>query len=346
MMNNLSLSTQEAIGRLLGRVMEARESKDNVPFVIGHFITNRCNCSCASCLWKNNDWKDVPLEEIKHFYAQAKEEGFVAAALTGGAPFLRPDLGEIVRFMKEEANLAVLLFGTGWHLRQRMDEVAPYIDAMVVSVDSAIPERHDEIRGLPGLFDRLVDGVKGMREKYPQVSLQLNTCVQKGITEEIDGLIALAESLDVRISFDVITEYRNGEGGSAFSETDMGLPQEEVQAICAKLLERKKAGAPIVNTSLYFDYFARGRPGYNCHLPKLVMFVDGRGNVEDCLNLDRPIGNIRDTPLKEIMARQRFAQLRRDAEGCSSCNSPTMVDCSHIWEKPELLMEEGGLALG
>jgi hypothetical protein len=31
-------------------------------------------------------------------------------------------------------------------------------------------------------------------------------------------------------------------------------------------------------------------------LPKLVMFVDGRGNAECCLNLARPIASIRTTP--------------------------------------------------
>ena len=76
------------------------------------------------------------------------------------------------------------------------------------------------------------------------------------------------------------------------------------------------------------------------------MFVDGRGNAEYCLNLDRPIGNIRETPLKEIMAMARFKQLRADAEACSSCNSPTMVDLSKFWENPALALEPGGIALG
>jgi hypothetical protein len=76
------------------------------------------------------------------------------------------------------------------------------------------------------------------------------------------------------------------------------------------------------------------------------MSVDGRGYVEDCLNLDRPIANIRETPLEEIMGLRRFRQLRRDAEGCSSCNSPTMVDLSLVWENPQLLFEGGGIAIG
>jgi hypothetical protein len=105
-------------------------------------------------------------------------------------------------------------------------------------------------------------------------------------------------------------------------------------------------GAPIVNSKMYFRYFMDGKPGYKSHFPKLIMQLDGRGHVEDCLNLDKPIGNIRNTPLQQIMALPRFRRLRKDAEACCSCNSPTMVDLSNAWENPLILLEEGGITAG
>ena len=225
-----------------------------------------------------------------------------------------------------------------------MDEVLPHIDMLSVSVDSAKAERHDELRGRKGLFERLVTGVRMAKERYHHVSIQLNCCVQKGIAEEIDALIALAKDLNVRISFDVITEARNSENGTA-AATDVGLPPEELKTVVATLLDRKKAGAPILNSERYFEYFVNGQPGYKCHLPKLAMYVDGKGFAEYCLNLDEPLGNLRTTPLKEVMADPRFKQLRVDCEQCSSCNSPTMVDLSHLWENPSLAFQSGGIAI-
>jgi MoaA/NifB/PqqE/SkfB family radical SAM enzyme len=338
-------SMEEAKAKVVARALEARQRADGRPFLIGHFITNRCPCKCASCLWLHNDWEDVPLEDLKRFYSEAREEGFIGTAITGGEPFIRKDLGQIVRFMKEEAGMHILLFNTGWYLKERMDEVLPYIDMMLLSLDSARPEKHDEIRGLRGIFDRLIEAVGLAKTRYPEISYQFNCCVQKGIADEIDDLVGITEDMGLRISFDVITEYRHGEGGRAFTRTDMGLPADELREVCAYILEKKRAGAPIVNSELYFEYFVDGRPGYRCHLPKLVMFVDGRGYVENCLNLDRPIANIRETPLKEIMALRSFEQLRRDAEECSSCYSPTMVDLSHVWENPRLVFESGGIAI-
>jgi MoaA/NifB/PqqE/SkfB family radical SAM enzyme len=346
-MRELSPALVERAGGLVNRAIQAKVQADGRPFIVGHLITQRCMCSCASCLWKRNDYEDVPTEEIKSFYAQAAELGFLATAFSGGEPFLREDLDQIVRFVKEEADMAILLFTTGWFLEERMDQVLPHIDMLMLSLDSARAERHDAIRGLPGLFDRLMAAVDRVNEKYPNLSKQFNVCVQKGIAEEVDDLIAIAREKGLQISFDVITEFRHGEGESHFVDTDMGLPLQELRGLCAHLLERKSEGAPILNSELYFKYFVDGMPGYSCHLPKLALcMVDGQGNVEDCLNLDRPIANIRDMPLARIMELPRFKQVRVDAESCCSCNSPTMIDLSHFWDNPQLIFQQGGIEIG
>lgn len=344
-MSNWTPNMEKALRKIAAKTIKSKLMDHGKPFILSHFVTHHCMCKCASCLWKNNDWGDVPLEDLKRFYLEAKAAGFIAVGITGGEPFLRKDLGELVKFIKEEAKMSILLINTGWFLKKRMDEVLPYIDMMIISLDSAKPERHDQIRGLPTLYQTLMDGLILAKQKYPHVSYQFNCCVQKGIGKEIDDLIALAEKMDVKISFDVITEARNGENDSKFTATSQGLPLPELIDICKHLALRKSEGAPIVNSQHYFQYFAEGRKGYTCHFPKVLMCVDGRGNVEDCLNLDRPIANIRNMPLTKIMTLPRFKQLRVDAEACSSCNSPTMVDISQVWQRPQIIFQREGIQL-
>jgi uncharacterized radical SAM superfamily Fe-S cluster-containing enzyme len=133
-------SMEEAKAKVVARALEARQRADGRPFLIGHFITNRCPCKCASCLWLHNDWEDVPLEDLKRFYSEAREEGFIGTAITGGEPFIRKDLGQIVRFMKEEAGMHILLFNTGWYLKERMDE--PRFSAAGEARRDPRPARH------------------------------------------------------------------------------------------------------------------------------------------------------------------------------------------------------------
>jgi MoaA/NifB/PqqE/SkfB family radical SAM enzyme len=339
----MSSQTRNAVIRIAARAFYSKLKNDGRPALIAHFITNRCMCHCPSCLWKHNDWEDVPLSDLQQFYLQARKQGFVATAFTGGEPFLRKDLGEIVRFVKHQAKMNVVVFTTGWFLERRMHEVLPHIDMLIVSVDSANGERHDEIRGKPGLFDRLVRGIERARAIYPKLPIRLNTCVQQGMVDEVDDLVLLAHKLGVRISFDVITEFRNGDEGARFTETQTGLPLPELQDVCRHLILMKRQDAPILNSERYFQYFVDGRPGYNCHHPKLCMSVDGRGFVENCLDLDHPIANIREKSLAEIMELPRFKQLRIDAERCSTCSSPTMIDMSHLWENPLIAFQGGGI---
>lgn len=336
---------QHTLRRLATRAVVRRIHGTGRPLVVAHFVTNRCNCSCRSCLWKHNDWNDVPLDDLKRFYTEARAEGFMAVAISGGEPLLRKDLGELVRFLKQDLGMAIVLFTTGWFVKARMDEVLPHIDLLMLSIDSARRERHDAIRGLPGLFDRLMEAIDLVAKRYPRLPVRLNACLQQGIAEEIDELLALTRQKNRRISFDVITDHRNGADGTSFTATSMGLPPDELRDVCRKLLDHKRQGAPIVNSERYFQYFIDGRPGYRCHFPKYAMSVDGRGFVEDCLDLDRPIANIRETPLHEIMELPRFKRLRRDAESCSSCSSPTMVDFSNVWRNPLSLFRAGGTSV-
>jgi len=342
MMNQQSIG--HTMGRIAGHAIGARQRNDGRPIFMAHFVTHRCMCKCESCLWHHDDWQDVPLEDLKSFYAQARDQGFVGVGISGGEPFMRKDLGELVRYAKQECEMALLMITTGWHLRIRMHEVLPHLDVLILSLDSAKAERHDAIRGVPGLFDRAVEGAKQAKAAYPDLAIHFNCCVQKDVAGEIDDLIALAERTGIGISFDVITPYRHGDGDSHFTETNRSLTVAELQEVAAKLVERKRQGSPIMNSESYFQYFADGAKGYRCHFPKLCMAVDGRGNVEDCLNLNQPIGNIRESPLAEIMERKRFIELRKACESCYSCNSPTMVDMSHVWEQPNLLLQPGGIA--
>jgi MoaA/NifB/PqqE/SkfB family radical SAM enzyme len=126
----------------------------------------------------------------------------------------------------------------------------------------------------------------------------------------------------------------------------MGMPLSELKGFCEYLIKKKNEGAPILNSERYFKYFLDGKPGYKCHLPKLAVCVDGRGYVEDCLDMKHPIGNVREMKLKDIMKLPQYKSLSARAEECCTCNSPTMIDLSNVWENPQILFEDGGIQIG
>ena len=74
-MRKMSPALAEHLGKVAKRALEAKAKNDGRPFVILHLITAHCMCKCASCLWKRNDWEDVPAADLKRFYREAKAEG-------------------------------------------------------------------------------------------------------------------------------------------------------------------------------------------------------------------------------------------------------------------------------
>ena len=85
--------------------------------------------------------------------------------ITGGEPFLRDDLVEIVRILDEHCDHPRIVISTNGFERRRIAHAAPGLlkigrnVGIAVSLDG-IGEKHDEIRGIPGGFDKVVETLK------------------------------------------------------------------------------------------------------------------------------------------------------------------------------------------
>ena len=111
-------------------------------------------------------------------------------------------------------------------------------------------------------------------------------------------------------------------------------------------MEAKRNGSHVLNSEMYLKHFIGGKKPYRCHAKKVIMYAFSNGDIEDCLQLDKPIANLRQLSLKEAMKLPRFKQFYQDTEKCDSCNSPTMIDCSYVWDDWGLLTRTGGISFG
>ena len=337
----------EQIARLM---VPAKKSKDmgGKPFNFHFSTTLRCNANCETCLWKNNKITgELTLEEIKRIYLEAKEEGFVMTILWGGEPTLRKDITDIIKFVKYEANFAFVGFvSNGFLLPKRIHEFGDDIDLVLLSLDSPVAEEQDRIRGIKGLYDRIMESVRIIKEEYPLISLQFSFSISKYNLHRVDEMIALADKLHVPVAFNVINTLRHYSTGTVDEKGDLSVTAEEISDAFSRILEAKRNGSRILNSEMYLKHFIGGKKKYRCHVKKVFMYVDSLGNIEDCLQLDKPIANLREMSVKEAMNLPRFKEFIKETEKCDTCNSPTMIDCSYIWEDFSLLTKSGGISFG
>ena len=100
-------------------IQEAQSAKQLLPSTFVLELTRRCNNRCGYCYnaWRAPELKyakedrgEMTTEEIKETILRLEEEAPVAVvALSGGEPTLRPDLPEIVQFIRSRGILAQIV---------------------------------------------------------------------------------------------------------------------------------------------------------------------------------------------------------------------------------------------
>ncbi|BCS93146.1 MAG: uncharacterized radical-SAM protein SSO2309 [Metallosphaera javensis (ex Sakai et al. 2022)] len=127
-------------------------------------------------------------------------------------------------------------------MKERAKSVSEYHDHLFVFVDG-IADVHDKIRGIPGSFERAIEGIKEAR-RY--LSILISFTLTKENTDQVKDVIELSRKLNVGISIQVEYDYTASE---KLSPDKMKL-YEALKLI----IELKKRGYPIV------DHWITSRP--------------------------------------------------------------------------------------
>ncbi len=128
-----------------------------------------CNLACDYCCVRSSpqaERRALGIERVRQLAAEAVDAGVSELILTGGEPFLLPDLDELVDACTSQLPTTLLTNGMlfkGARLERlrRMDRERLTLQ---ISLDSATPEIHDSHRGKRS-WDRAVDGIRIAHEE-------------------------------------------------------------------------------------------------------------------------------------------------------------------------------------
>lgn len=305
------------------------------PIYLIHALTARCNARCGFCAWNfYDDEGELNTDEIKQLYSAARAAGFMALTTWGGEPLVRRDVGEILEHA-HRVGLITNLVTNGVLLKRKLDQVVPWVDRVCISVDHA-SERHDEMRGIPGLFAKIIDATHAVRARDPSKKIVFNCTLQKGNIDRasIQGMADLMREMNVIGIFNALRLEAAADNADEIDIARYNPTQEELNSAFEQVRSLKTAGYPILNSFTHIDKMSDGPPVYRCHWPKFMLPVEANGDVVDCMHWGtRPLGNIRDTPFSEILASPRLRDLAgARGESCHRCVSLHRVEISEIWD--------------
>lgn len=128
-------------------------------------VTLNCNARCVMCnIWQNKIQNETTPDIYKKLPPSLLEIN-----ITGGEPFLRKDLPEIVKTMRKACPKARLLINTNGYLTGQIKKIFPKIlkedpqIAMRVSIDG-YGATHTKIRGLPQFFEKAIETLEYFKQ--------------------------------------------------------------------------------------------------------------------------------------------------------------------------------------
>lgn len=148
--------------------------KRGLPLQFIFFVTSRCNLRCRHCFyWRqlSEELKnELTLKEIEKFVKKSKLN-LLWLTLTGGEPFLRPDLPKIAELFCRNGEVINLSIPTNGQLEEEIFEATKEIlksctkTYVLVSVSLEGPEKiHDKIRNSKGSFSKAVGTFNKLKE--------------------------------------------------------------------------------------------------------------------------------------------------------------------------------------
>jgi MoaA/NifB/PqqE/SkfB family radical SAM enzyme len=145
----------------------------NFPESISLTITNHCNLRCRMCgQWSEEGYirrnteglsHELSLNEWKAVVDELSGHNIPMVLLRGGEPFMFPGVVELLEYIHEKG-MFILIDTNGTMLKQHAEDIVRIGNIhLTVSVDGS--ERvHDSVRGVPGSFQRIKDGLARLAE--------------------------------------------------------------------------------------------------------------------------------------------------------------------------------------
>ena len=177
-------------------IRRQRHDAGERPFIVIWESTRACPLACLHCRAEavpDRDPRELDTAAAKDLLRQVAAFGQPAPlfVITGGDPFQRPDLTELIAYGKEVGvRVAVSPSGTPTRTEERLRDLhAAGAVGLSLSLDGSTAELHDDFRGVPGVFLRTMDAWDAARALGMKV--QINTTVARHNLHDLPDIVRL-----------------------------------------------------------------------------------------------------------------------------------------------------------
>lgn len=325
------------------RLFKATEKCDP-PKSCSVVLSTACCLECRMCrMWKSEPDKDgLSFDECSRIVREAAnlmgpESEFI---LSGGEPLMVPFTFDLIKEAKK-SGLKTVMPTNGFLLgEENAKKIADSgLDEIFISLDSQKAATHDKMRGVDGVYERVQKGI-GLLSSLDNAPRINHLTIISGLN--LDDIEDHVETVHADARLNGIYFQSIAEPFFACLDTDWrkhpeysDLWPEDIDKVCRvidRLIELKKKNYiihnPIGQLELFKAYFRnpeKRSADKGCALGERVLNIDPTGNVSLCC-FTQPIGNVRDSSLKDLWYGKRASADRKWMKDCLR-NCHNTVNC-------------------
>lgn len=266
-------------------------------------LTYNCSEKCIHCYnpgaTRNDkevshraDREELKLDDYKRIIDELDEAGLVKVCLSGGDPFSKPHVWEIIDYLYQK-EIAFDIFTNGQSLIYDIDELAYYYPRLVgISIYSGIAKDHDAITRVPGSWEKSMTVARRLSELA--VPMNLKCCVIQPNLHSYYLVNDIARSLGAMPQFELnITDSVEGDQCAR----QLRLTEEQLQVVL------RDANVPM--------YIGKEAPNYGgqprlmddtpCGAGKTSFCITPDGVLQPCCAHPLALGSLREKSVNEIV---------------------------------------------
>jgi len=297
-----------------------------------HFMS-ACNLRCAHCYQEDYQNQNLSLETLMLIAKQisqalAKWNMLGRISLTGGEPFISPNLFPLMDYFESDENVKqfdILTNGTCIEA-EHIERLKGYkkLRQIQISLDGATAQTHEAVRG-SGTFEKSIRTIEDLRKNDIEVSVMF-TLMKQNMAEAVD-IINLAEIIGANaVTIERVTPC----GNSNISDI---LTKDEIRHVYEAITERANTVSenltvrrlrPLWINTKHLNLRDNANIGGFCPVGFTSLAILWDGTVLPCRRLNIPIGNVLTDGLFKIWYKSDVLWQIRDKSNlqgkCKDCS--------------------------
>ncbi|MFC2061720.1 radical SAM/SPASM domain-containing protein [Elusimicrobiota bacterium] len=208
------------LGAMMEQECKSTEVGSGPPEELHLELTYKCNSNCSICniksLRDNQKGEDLSFEEIRQTVEKSellKDLNYIV--LSGGEPWLHPELLEIVRFFHDRYPKAKMLLLSNLMdkdmVASNLSEIKSAVGLERISIGTSldgVEKAHDIMRGVEGAFDSLVTTVLMIKKKFPEMYPYFNFTLTPDNSSQIFPVYEWSKKIGGSVSYQVMVQKK------------------------------------------------------------------------------------------------------------------------------------------